>query len=211
VNVIKYVLLSDGSSDKMLMPILDWLLRGQCQNYAINSEWADLGRLQHPPKMLTARIKKTIELYEPDILFIHRDAEKQPFELRRKEIIDALAGQTNPPAVCVIPIRMQEAWLLFEERAIRKAAGNPNGGIALRLPEIDTLESLPDPKLLLFSLINKASGFTGRRLKKLETRKLAHLVSQQIDDFASLRTLFAFQALESELSAVVQERAWNIP
>jgi hypothetical protein len=104
---------------------------------------------------------------------------------------------------------MQEAWLLFEEGAIRKAAGNPNGEMALRLPQIDKLESLPDPKKLLLSLISKASGFTGRRLKKLETKKLAHLVSQQIDDFASLRALSAFQSLELELSAVVQEKSWH--
>ncbi len=211
MNVIKYVLLSDGSSDKMLMPILDWLLRSKCQNYAIYSEWADLGRLRHPPKTLTAKIRKTLELYEPDLLFIHRDTEKQPFTLRRQQVIDDLVGQTNPPAVCVIPIRMQEAWLLFEEAAIRKASGNPNGEMALRLPPIDEIESLPDPKKLLLELINKASGFTGRRLKKLKTKKLAHLVSQQIDDFASLRALSAFQALESDLSTVVQEKSWHTP
>ena len=210
MNIIKYVLLSDGSSDKMLMPILDWLLRCQCRTCAIDSQWADLGRLKFPPKKLSDRIRKTLEIYEPDLLFIHRDAENQTFELRQRQIRDALAGLTNPVAVCVIPIRMQEAWLLFDERAIRKAAENPNGRIALQLPDISRVESLPDPKVVLHSLIKGASGYGGRRLKKLNTKKLAHLVSASIDDFTSLRALSAFEKLETELSAVIEEKGWNL-
>ena len=53
---------------------------------------------------------------------------------RKNEIERAVAeafqaGQ--PPAwASVIPVRMREAWLLFDETAIRKAAGNPSGGAA---------------------------------------------------------------------------------
>ncbi|HLA28641.1 MAG TPA: hypothetical protein VJZ49_12170 [Syntrophales bacterium] len=206
---ISYVLLSDGSSDKMLMPILDWLLHRQCPNYAIDPKWADLRRLPHPPRELIEKIRMTLELYEPDLLFIHRDAENQPFESRRKEITGALAGKTSPPAVCVIPVRMQEAWLLIDEKAIRKAAGNPNGRMPLRLPAIDTVESLPDPKELLFSLIREASGLSGTRLKKQKPEKHAHLVSQFIDDFELLQTLSAFRALEVELTTVIQIKGWH--
>ncbi|MEH2437636.1 MAG: hypothetical protein V7K25_25980 [Nostoc sp.] len=37
-----YTLLSDGSSDKALMPILTWLLREHQVECAIQSNWADL-------------------------------------------------------------------------------------------------------------------------------------------------------------------------
>lgn len=208
MNRISYVLLSDGSSDKMLIPILDWLLHCQCPNYAIDSQWADLRRLRHPPKKLMEKIRTTLTLYEADLLFIHRDAENQSFESRKEEILVALAGQSSHPAVCVIPVRMQEAWLLFDERAIRKAADNPNGRIPLRLPAIDTVEDLPDPKELLFSLIREASGLSGTRLKKLKARQHAHMVSQSIDDFASLRRLMAFRALEVELETIIQMKGW---
>jgi len=211
MNRISYVLLSDGSSDKMLMPVLDWLLHRQCPNYAIHSQWADLRRLPHPPRELMEKIRTTLKLYEADLLFIHRDAENQPFESRKKEITVALAGQTNPPAVCVIPVRMQEAWFLIDEKAIRKAASNPNGRMPLRLPAINTVESLPDPKELLFSLIREASGLSATRLKKRKPEKHAHLVSQFIDDFESLRKLMAFQALEVELTAVTQIKGWHNP
>ena len=209
MNRIRYALLSDGSSDRMLMPILDWLLYRHCPNYALESEWADLVRLPRPPKTLHERIKVTLELYEPDLLFVHRDAERQPIEQRHLEIVTALAGQTEPPAVCVIPVRMQEAWLLINEGAIRKAAGNPNGSMPLQLPPIATVEAVSDPKSLLFDLIRKASGLTTTRLKKLRPQQRAHLVAQSIDDFAPLQRLSAFHALEQEMSSVVREMGWD--
>lgn len=209
MSSIRYVLLSDGSSDKMLMPVLNWLLRRHCPRYALEPQWADLGRLPRPPKKLPDRITKTLELYEPDLLFIHRDAEKHSFESRHREIKTALTGQTCPPAVCVIPVRMQEAWLLFDEGAIRRAAGNPNGRMPLQLPPIGSIEALPDPKALLYTMIRDASGRTGTRLKKLKPQKSAHLISQLIDDFAQLQTLSAFCALEQDLTGVVRLMGWN--
>lgn len=209
MNRIRYVLLSDGSSDKMLMPILDWLLRRYCPNYALESDWADLRRLTCHPKTLPDRIRLTLELYDPDILFIHRDVEGQSFELRHQEIVNALEGQTRTPAVCVIPMRMQEAWLLFNESSIRKAAGNPNGRMPLQLPPIGTIEALPNPKGVLFDLISNASGLSSTRQKKLRPQKLAHLISQSIDDFTPLNQISAFRALEQELSGVVRDAGWD--
>ena len=55
---IRYTLLSDGSSDKALLPILSWLLYQHCPEYAIQSQWADLGRLPKPPKQLPEKINK---------------------------------------------------------------------------------------------------------------------------------------------------------
>jgi hypothetical protein len=209
MNRIRYALLSDGSSDKMLMPVLDWLLRRHCSRYALEPQWADLGRLPQPPTKLPDRIRKTVELYEPDLLFIHRDAEKQLFELRHQQITTALAGLSSLPAVCVIPVRMLEAWLHFDEGAIRKAAGNPNGRMLLQLPPVGSIEALPDPKALLYTMICDASGLASTRLKKLRPQKRAHLVAQSIDDFAPLQGLPAFRALEGELRRVVNAMGWD--
>ena len=206
---IRYSLLSDGSSDRMLMPILNWLLYSHCQNYALEPIWADLGRLPHPPKKLSDRIIKTVELYEPDLLFIHRDAENQSVESRHREIQTALAGKISQPAVCVIPLRMQEAWLLFDEGAIRRAAGNPNGRRPLQLPLMAMAEGLPNPKEILFLMISGASELSSTRLKKLRPQQRAHLVAQAIDDFTPLRSLSAFRALEDELGRVVSVMGWD--
>jgi hypothetical protein len=206
---IRYTLLSDGCSDRVLIPILDWLLHRQCPNYAIDSQWANLGRLQVPPKKLPDRIKVTLDLYETNLLFVHRDAERESIEMRKREIMSALHGMATPPAVCIVPVRMQEAWLLFDERAIRSAAGNPNGAMQLQLPSADSIESLPDPKDRLYALIRDASGRSGTRLKKLKPYQCVHRISESIDDFSPLRALPALQSLEQELEIVVQEKGWN--
>jgi len=191
------------------MPILDWLLSQHCPEYAIESDWADLARVPNPPKTLQDKIRIALDLYPCDLLFIHRDAEKVPFEVRHIEITRAVDGLETPSTICVIPVRMQEAWLLFNEPAIRKAAGNPNGRNTLNLPNIRLVENIPDPKEVLFSIIRESSGLHGTRLKKLKLHKCAFLVSQFIDDFSPLRLVDAFQKLEQKLEAVIVANSWE--
>ena len=211
-----YTFLSDGSSDKALMSVLTWLLQVNQVECAIQSQWADLRRLRKPPKTLSLRIIKSLELYPCNLLFVHRDSEREPHEKRVTEIQEALkeAVKTTvevPPAVCVIPVRMQEAWLLFDEVALRKAAGNPYGRQSLELPDIHQLEELPDPKDILHELLCKASGLTGRRLKQFSSDKVngcVHRLAELIDDFSPLRALSAFQALETEIKEVIEIQSW---
>ncbi|MHC5935013.1 hypothetical protein [Nostoc sp.] len=208
-----YTLLSDGSSDKALMPILTWLLRTNLVDCAIQSNWADLRRLPKPPKKLLPRIINSLELYPCDLLFIHRDAEREPREKRITEILEALEEAVKksvvmPPHVCVIPVRMQEAWLLFDEAALRKAAGNPRGRQPLQLPDIRRLEQLPNPKDILYGLLCEASELTGRRLKQFSVNERVHRLAELIDDFSPLRALSAFQLLETEIQQVIKTQGW---
>jgi hypothetical protein len=209
MSELRYSLLTDGSSDRVLIPILSWLLREYCPNLAIQDEWADLRRLPYPPRNLADRIIKCLELYPCDLLFIHRDAEKVSLEKRACEIRVALTGIASPPVICVVPVRMQEAWLLFDEIAIRKAAGNPRGKVPLNTPTMDMVESLPDPKQRLYELLSLASGYSGRNMKRLRPNRRAHDVPKFIKTFAPLRSLPAFRYLEEELKKVVQEQRWN--
>lgn len=193
------------------MPILDWLFHQHCPEQAVESAWADLGRLPRPPKTLPDKIMTALDLHVCDILFIHRDAEKELFETRYSQITTALEGLETPPVICVIPVRMQEAWLLFDESAIRRAAGKPNGVTALNLPSLKTVENLPDPKQFLFDLIRESSELKGARLKKLNHRKCAFLVSQSIVDFSPLRSLSAFYALEEHMKKTLTAIGLLVP
>ncbi|MEH2256566.1 hypothetical protein [Nostoc sp.] len=211
-----YTFLSDGSSDKALMPLLTWLLQVNQVECAIQPQWADLRRLREPPKTLSLRITKSLELYPCDLLFVHRDSEREPREKRVTEIQEALKEAVQPsvkvpPTVCVIPVRMQEAWLLFDKVALRKAAGNPYGRQSLELPDIHKLEQLPDPKDILHELLCKASGLTGRRLKQFSSDKVngcVHRLAELINDFSPLRALSAFQALDAEIKEVIEIQGW---
>lgn len=206
---LRYTLHSDGSSDRRLLPILTWLLHLYLPDCGIQATWADLRRLPHPPQGLEQRIEQCLDLYPCDLLFVHRDAENQSPEVRREEIAQALQPLVEcPPAVCVVPVRMQEAWLLFDEKAIRRAAGNPNGKSDLDLPALSQLETVSDPKQVLYQALKTASGLHGRRLKSLRASEHAYRVVELIDDFAPLRMLSAFTALEEETYSVLVSAGW---
>ncbi len=213
MNELRYTLLSDGSSDEALLPILTWLLRENGIKLAIQPAWADLRRLKRPPQTLSEKINRSLDLFPCQLLFIHRDAEKEPYERRYAEIKKAIQKTGTAldalPVICVIPVRMQEAWLLFDEKAIRHAAGNLYGRQSLYLPPIITLEQLPDPKSILHELLRNASGLKGRRRNRIPTHRHTRRVAEFIDDFSALRVLSAFKALESDIQQTIEAQEWN--
>ena len=210
---LRFTLVADGSSDKALLPILVWLLRKHFGKIPIQAEFADLRRLQNPPSKLFDRIAKSIELYPCDLLFVHRDAERESIAKRVREIRESLekCAIDALPVVCVVPVRMQEAWLLIDEFALRKAAGNPRGRRPLNIPDPNKLEDLPDPKQILHELLHQASSLSGRRLKRFirDVGSHVHRVAEHIDDFSLLCELTAFQQVEHQV--VDLQRIGNLP
>lgn len=210
---LQYTLLSDGSSDRVLMPILTWLLHQHLPQCAVQPRWADLGRLRKPPRELYEKIRKAVDLYPCHIIFVHRDAETASLQDRQREVEETvnLACQTVaiPPAVAVIPVRMIEAWLLFDAPAIRAAAGNPNGVVDLNLPRLTEVENIPNPKSVLHRAILDATEKNARRQKRFDVNRAVHLIPQRIDDFAPLRKLSAFAAVEERIIGMMAERKWR--
>lgn len=109
---------------------------------------------------------------------------------------------TKDGIVRVVPVRMTEAWLLIDEKAIRKAAGNPNGHIHLDIPKLSRLENLPNPKETLRDLLLEASEHESPRRRQRFQRDIGHcvrLVADYTEDFSSLRQLAAYRVFENEL------------
>lgn len=111
--------------------------------------------------------------------------------------------------VCVVPVRMQEAWFLFDEAAIRTAAGNPNGRGALDLPSLKDVERLPDPKARLEDLMREASGLSGQRRRRVRVARYSYRIPELIEDFSPLRLLPAFQRLEASIVEVISANSWQ--
>jgi hypothetical protein len=197
-----YTLVADGTSDAVLLPVLNWSLR-QHGVTSVVAQHADLTRIPRCPRSLEARLKAALDLYPCDVLFVHRDAEGQPADLRQLEISEALAWATVRH-VPVVPIRMTEAWLLADERAIRWAAGNPNGTDVLHLPELRRLEDVPDPKTALYDALIAASGLSARRRSRLPVTRRVHLITNYIDDYSRLNALGAFRTLQENIRMVVE-------
>ena len=207
---ITYTLLGDGTSDKALMPIIDWIIRQHFPDLLVQRQWADLSRLPLPPSpgSLTERIRQAIIFYPCDWLFVHRDAEKAAVSERREEIEKAWRNSgtltDHKRVISVVPVRMTEAWLLFDELAIRKAASNPAGRQPITLPPAHTLEALPDPKQHLKHLLREASGLTGRRLQKFNESRGIQLVADYTPDYSPLRKLSAFSEFETSVKRLIE-------
>lgn len=195
------------------MPILTWLFQQHLPDVAVQAAMADLGSLPRPPRGLSERITRAVEYFPCDILCIHRDAESEPRQARVDEIRRAMERIDRQPILrpylCVIPVRMHEAWLLFDEKALRRAAGNPHGREKLDLPRGTEAERLADPKAALHHFIEMASGKTPRRLRGGRVRQYAARVSTLISDFTPLRELSAFQALEEEIQVLLRDGRWQ--
>ena len=201
-----FTLVSDGSSDRALVPILMWAIRRQGFVGAINYQWADLRNLRNPPQGLAARILLSVHDYPCDLLFVHRDAEGSPPEQRVSEIANAVRSLPGDQLVVhVIPVRMMEAWLLCSPAAIRSAAGNPNGTAQLGIPDLRDVENLPDPKRLLHDLLREASELRAGRRRKSNVDKAIHRLADLIDDFSPLAQVPAFLHFTKGLEAAMKE------
>jgi hypothetical protein len=199
--------LGDGSSDRALLPVLSWLIRDIAGNVPLDAQWADLGPLLPSERPLRQRVRKAIEYYPCHILFVHRDAERaDAVDIRSEEIRQACMGlEAQSPeliSVFVIPVRMTEAWLLFDESAIRRVAGHPQGRKPLNLPPLQSMERV-HAKDMLHQAIREASELTGRRAKKLDVSRAIHVVADFIRDYGRLNSLPSFTRLRSDLGSAL--------
>lgn len=213
MNELHYTLLSEGPTDKALMPMLTWLLQQHVADVPIYGRWADLRRLPRPPRKLHERIQTAVDLYLCDLVFVHRDANGGSRDDRLTEINDARSRACNetrlPPVVPVVPVRMTETWLLLDIAAIREAAGNPHGSVALSLPRRVELENVSDPKRMLHDLILDATELSARRKKRFDLGNAVQRIPEYLEDFSPLRELPAFLALEQQVVETIREQRWS--
>lgn len=196
---LRYTLLADGTSDRMLLEVIDWAVRRREIRIEQNA-WADLGFVHPKPVSLTDRVRHALALYPCDVLFVHRDAEKAPAGIRLREVQQAMIGR-HGHHVAIVPVRMTEAWFLHDLTAIRMASGNPAGRVTLSLPAPPRVEALPDPKETLFEALLTATETSGRRRehRKRELPRMRARVAQLIDDFAPLIGVPSFDRFLADL------------
>lgn len=205
--IYRGVLLVDGSSDAPLARHLEVLCSRS--GFKVRITTPDLRRLPDPPGLsVTARLEALKQIDGSyDIVFVHRDAEREHSDARIDEIEKAIRiVLPGRPYVPVVPVRMTEAWLLLDERAIRAVAGRPSGRSNLSLPS--RVEELPDPKRELQQALARASGASGRRLTRVKSRFNEHRrqLLERLDVDGPVTELGAWQdllgAIEAGLAAL---------
>ncbi len=195
-NTLTTTLVADGRSDRALIPLIALLLdehskRPYRVHFAENLLVASL--------RLEDRAAAAVLSFPCDLLFVHRDSESLSFSSRADEISRSLALVAGlPPYVCVVPVRMTEAWLLVDEAAIRAAVGNPRGTTPLALPSPIKAESI-DAKQTLFELLETASELGAQRRRRFVPEQFRHRVAELLSDVQLLRRLPSFRRFEETL------------
>jgi hypothetical protein len=199
-RTIRFSLLTDGSSDRCLLILLRWLIGEAVENVNIESHWVDFRHLSRRPEGLTQRLRASMKQYPSDILFVHRDAEGQPWQDRIEEIRGAAEAAGGVGWIAVVPVRMTEAWLLVDEDAIRLAADNPRGTVPLGLPAARVVESDADPKETLRVALVTASEKRGRRLRRFRETISQRIqrVAELMTDYSGLQEVPSFQRLRAD-------------
>lgn len=205
MKILRFTLVAEGSSDRVLIPILRWMLLRHHPGFEWMGDIANLQDLPNPPRTLPQKIATASDLFPADVIFVHRDADRESPATRKQEISDAVQSLSAQPArhcVPVVPVRMTEAWLLVSERALRGASGNPNGRIPLQFPSWRDLEKIPDPKSILQTLLIEASGLTGRKRKKFNFSLQRARIPDFLDDWETLLSLSSAKTLYDEIATL---------
>lgn len=187
-------LVAEGSSDRALIPFIEFVLDEYCDVPHVTTFASNL-----PTGSLQERVACALFLYPCDLLFVHRDADRTPVFLREEEIRLAVRTTRAPTAICLIPVRMTETWLLADEMAIRRASGNPSGQAGLEIPPLSKLEAQADPKEVLFKALERASELGPNRLRRFNSNQARRQVSGFMEDPSALRKLPSFVHFESQV------------
>ncbi len=186
---LTYCLVADGGTDRLLEPIIDWSIQRLDPDVQIDGRSFAKRR---------GTLEAFFDRYDPDgmMTFVHRDAEGTPLTERLAEF-DVLDQKSMVP---VIPVRMSEAWILFDKDAISEAVGRVT--LPFSVPRASRLEEISDPKACLDEMLLRAAGNPrGRRLKRFN-REIVNLrveVARRIRDFSPLDSLPAFRAFQNTL------------
>lgn len=193
------LLLLDGASDRGLGDHVRALARRHGVQLVVTTP--DFAWMSSPPGQKVHERLERVLRNDPDfdVLLVHRDAESQEPERRLREIEAGMkAAGVAWPCVPIVPVRMTEAWLLLDERAIRNVAGRPTGTDPLGLPQPRRAEEIANPKEALRSALETACGLSGRRLAKFKRDFEMHRAQllEMLDREGPVRQLRAWQALE---------------
>lgn len=204
---LHFVLIAEGSSDEALLTHLENLCidQGATEVTGVAPDFARLAdRVGHT---VEARLAAAIEL-EPaaNLVFIHRDADARNPEPRYDEIAAAVdTSGLDRAYVAVVPVQETEAWLLVDERAIRTAAGRPQGTQPIPIPSPQDVERRARPKEVLRTALATASELSGRRLDRFK-REFPHqrrVLLFQLSIGGPLESVTSWRRLRSDLGRAI--------
>lgn len=196
---VRAAFVGEGKFDDGLMQILSRLWDRVAPDVEIEIESGRPLLEVHDARTLAEKIRVLVEHHQPDLFFVHRDADRAGAEARRAEIEGKLDGSLHVP---VIPVRETEAWLLLDEAAIREVVGNSKGKSFLDLPKPIEIEDTDNAKeRLRTALRNARVDGPKRRPGQVSEQRLCAQLLENLDIDGPITQLSAWQALVEDTRA----------
>lgn len=187
---LAYAVVADGGTDRLLVPIIQWAIHRLDPGVEI---------LEPEFRKRKGNVAEFLAAYRTgsQLVFVHRDAENAAIDVRLQEFRPLLRQDVVP----VVPVRMSEAWLLFDGSAIAKAAGSPSSSVPV--PALAQIETISDAKQRLDDLLFRAAGApAGRRgrtfRRSITDRRVS--VAEYITDYSPLESVPAFRRFQEALA-----------
>lgn len=195
---------AEGSSDSPLASIVETLFFDRGVQLHLSSPDFSLLKVSRDVR---SKVIAGLNLMgeQVDLIVVHRDADSVGDSARRAEVEQAVRGiEVTHGLVPVIPVRMTEAWLLLDELAIRRVAGNPTGRTPLNLPKLPSIESVADPKTVLRECLLTAAEVTGRRRDAFIKRFSQHRrqLLERLDVSGPVVKLASWQRLAADVESI---------
>lgn len=195
---LAWSIVADGGTDLLLVPVIQWAVHRLDPGVEI---------LEPEFRKRQGSVVEFLATYSTGamLVLVHRDSENFTLDERRREF-ETVERQDFVP---VVPVRMSEAWLLFDGPAIAKAAGSPTSQVPV--PGVAQIENIPDPKGLLDELLFRAAGApTGRHgrrfMRDIVRRRVS--VAEYITDYSPLENVPAFRSFQEALAERYPYRNW---
>lgn len=203
MTIIRTGLITDGSSDRALIPLITLLLKEHLQ-----LPYDSIEHITCDTNVLSEKVSEVADTYSLDILFIHRDAENTEWTNRISEITNATPSNLMGKVIAVIPVKMTESWLLTDAKVIRNAVGNPTSTTNLEIPVASKLETCA-AKTVLLNALTAASDLGTQRRRKFKPEKFRHRVAELTTDLGLLRNIPSFKRLEDDLKPLLLQLNLN--
>lgn len=170
---VNFILAGEGVSDLRLVEHIENILVEEGFSEA-SGEAPDLRLYSRPTGCSVKNKLETLLKYYPetDAVFVHRDADRVGVKQREDEIICAAENIYDIEKIIpVIPVTMLETWLLADQDALKRVAGNASlRGELSCIPAIRSLEKVSDAKKMLLEALCEASKAQGSKLSKFKKR-----------------------------------------
>jgi len=218
--MVRSTLVAEGSTDGALGPMLTWLLERHLPQADVETTHVlSMDELSGIAKAdLVGRMRRALDHYPCEILFVHRDADSEDDAPRYEEIRRAVAHLAPaPPVIAVVSIQAVEAWLMFHADALFHAV-RKRARVAFDLPPLRTVQSIAHPKQRFHALLRAAHAETGRAASAFRPHHadyyiaIADFIAATPQGFEPLldprNQVTAFQRLSASIVALAPSLNW---